>query len=320
MRAALMAGAVACVASPTFAQEQAAPSTLLHLDRPGPTIAPEIYGQFAEHLGRGIYEGIWVGEKSSIPNTRGIRNDVVKALREVKVPAVRWPGCFADRYHWRDGIGRRAKRPRGINAAWGDEPDLNAFGTHEYFDFLGQIGAQAFVSVNVASGSVREAENQRMRATSTAPLEPLGAERAANGHRTPWKRALRRHRQRELGLRRQHDRGNLCRAIPPVSDEHPQAFPAQRDSSGSRFIRRPSSLLDRKAMAWCHYAAPQPYPARLCRIPQPASVGLSLHFYTFTGNDSVCARPQRRLYPGRLGQGAGAGEPDRRDRHAPRRD
>lgn len=119
---AAIAAAAASIGAPAAAQEQAATSTLLlHVDQPRPWIAPEIYGQFAEQLGRGIYEGIWVGPDSPIPNTRGIRKDVVAALREVKVPAVRWPGgCFADGYHWRDGVGPYAKRPRGINAAWGN--------------------------------------------------------------------------------------------------------------------------------------------------------------------------------------------------------
>jgi len=93
-----------------------AATAVIHADRPGPTIDPHIYGQFAEHLGRGIYEGVWVGETSAIPNVRGLRTDVVTALRELHVPVVRWPGgCFADEYHWRDGIGPRNKRPVTLN-------------------------------------------------------------------------------------------------------------------------------------------------------------------------------------------------------------
>jgi len=97
------------------------------------TIAPEIYGQFAEHLGRCVYEGFWVGEDSDIPNTGGIRNDVVEALKKMKVPVLRWPGgCFADEYHWQDGIGPRDERRAMVNTHWGMVTDDNSFGTHEF--------------------------------------------------------------------------------------------------------------------------------------------------------------------------------------------
>src|SRR6185295_16647704 len=102
-------------------------------DKPGPNIDKNIYGQFAEHLGRGIYGGIWVGEGSAIPNTHGLRNDVLQALKDLRVPVVRWPGgCFADQYHWRDGIGPRNQRKKTVNASWGGVVEDNAFGTHEY--------------------------------------------------------------------------------------------------------------------------------------------------------------------------------------------
>ncbi len=100
--------------------ESIAVAITVHADRPGARIDPDIYGQFAEHLGRGIYEGLWVGEGSPIPNTRGYRNDVLDALRALHVPVVRWPGgCFADGYHWRDGIGPRDRRPVTLNSTWG---------------------------------------------------------------------------------------------------------------------------------------------------------------------------------------------------------
>ena len=108
---------------------------VIRADQPGKTINPNIYGHFAEHLGRCIYEGIWVGEDSAIANTRGIRNDVVAALKQIKVPVLRWPGgCFADEYHWKDGIGSREKRPRMINTHWGGVVENNHFGTHEFMD------------------------------------------------------------------------------------------------------------------------------------------------------------------------------------------
>src|SRR6202167_932340 len=129
----------------------------LHTDQAKSTISPEIYGHFAEHLGRGIYEGLWVGEDSPIPNTRGIRNDVLEALKKLKIPVLRWPGgCFADEYHWKNGIGPREKRPSMINTHWGGVVENNAFGTHEFMDFCEQIGAQPYFCGNVGSGSVQE--------------------------------------------------------------------------------------------------------------------------------------------------------------------
>ena len=151
----------------------------------GPKIDRNIFGQFAEHLGHGIYEGIWVGPDSTIPNTRGIRNDVVAALRAIKVPNIRWPGgCFADEYHWRNGIGRQ--RAVTLNPNWGGVIEPNTFGTDEFMDFLGQIGAQAYVSVNVGSGTPREAA-EWLEYMTAAQQTTLAKERAANGHPAPYK-------------------------------------------------------------------------------------------------------------------------------------
>jgi len=151
---------------------------------PGPVIRKEVYGQFVEHLGRGVYEGIWVGQDSPIPNTRGIRNDVVAALRRIKVPVVRWPGgCFADDYHWRHGVG--PTRQPSINSSWSNAVEPNSFGTHEFMDFVAQIGAQPYVGVNMGSGSVEEA--QAWMQYMTAPAHTAqGAERARNGRSEPW--------------------------------------------------------------------------------------------------------------------------------------
>jgi alpha-L-arabinofuranosidase len=159
----------------------------VHADQPGARIDRHIYGQFAEHLGRGIGEGIWVGEDSKIPNVRGLRTDVVAALRELHVPVVRWPGgCFADEYHWRDGIGPRASRPVTLNTNWGGVPETNAFGTHEFLDFAELIGAEAYINGNVGTGSPREMAEWLQYLTSNKPTA-LTAERARNGHPEPWK-------------------------------------------------------------------------------------------------------------------------------------
>ena len=155
-------------------------------DKAGPKISRHIFGQFAEHLGRGIYEGVWVGPNSSIPNTRGIRNDVVAALQELHVPNVRWPGgCFADEYHWRNGIGPAAERPATLNPNWGGVIEPNTFGTHEFMDFVQQIGAEAYLSVNVGSGTSKEAADWFEYLTTNQPTA-LAKERAANGHPEPF--------------------------------------------------------------------------------------------------------------------------------------
>ena len=153
----------------------------------GARINRNIFGQFAEHLGSGIYEGVWVGPNSPIPNTRGIRNDVVAALKALRVPNVRWPGgCFADDYHWRKGIGPADGRPVTLNPSWGGVTESNAFGSHEFMDFLGQIGSEAFLSVNVGSGTPQEAAEWLEYLTIAQPTA-LGKERAANGHAAPYK-------------------------------------------------------------------------------------------------------------------------------------
>jgi len=155
-------------------------------DQPGPVINKDIYGQFMEHLGRGIYEGIWVGEDSDIPNTDGFRNDVLGALKELHVPVLRWPGgCFADQYHWRDGIGPRDERPVTLNKNWGGVTENNHFGTHEFFDLVERLGADAYVNINVGTGTIGEAAEwlEYMTSDSQSSLANL---RRANGRDEPW--------------------------------------------------------------------------------------------------------------------------------------
>ena len=156
----------------------------------GATISHNVFGQFAEHLGHGIYGGIWVGPDSKIPNTRGIRNDVVTALRAIRVPDIRWPGgCFADEYHWHNGIGPAGKRGVTLNPNWGGVIEPNSFGTDEFMDFLRQIGAEAYVSVNIGSGTPREAAEWLEYMTAAKPTT-FEKERAANGHPAPYKVAF----------------------------------------------------------------------------------------------------------------------------------
>jgi alpha-L-arabinofuranosidase len=158
------------------------------VSKAGAKIDRNLFGQFAEHLGHGVYEGIWVGPDSKIPNTRGIRNDVVAALKALKVPDVRWPGgCFADEYHWRKGIG--PQRTVTLNPNWGAVIESNTFGTHEFMDFLDQIGAEAYLSVNVGSGTPQEAA-EWLEYLTTAQPTTLANERTANGHPAPYKVAF----------------------------------------------------------------------------------------------------------------------------------
>ena len=158
----------------------------IRLDQPRWTINRNIYGHFAEHLGRLIYEGLWVGEQSPIPNTRGLRNDVVTALKELRVPLLRWPGgCFADEYHWRDGIGPRDKRPRRPNASWGGV-DTNAFGTHEFLELCEMLGAEPYINGNVGSGTPQEMMEWIEYMTSDSDSE-LANLRRRNGRDKPWK-------------------------------------------------------------------------------------------------------------------------------------
>jgi alpha-N-arabinofuranosidase len=160
---------------------------VIHADQGRYTISRMIYGHFAEHLGRCIYDGIWVGEDSPIPNTRGIRNDVVEALRRIKVPVLRWPGgCFADEYHWKDGVGPRHERPARINTHWGGVIENNHFGTHEFFDLCEQLGAEPYIAVNVGSGTVQEMMEWIEYITSDS-RSAMAEWRRKNGRLAPWR-------------------------------------------------------------------------------------------------------------------------------------
>lgn len=151
----------------------------------GETIPPEIYGHFSEHLGRCIYEGIWVGNSGNIPNQNGIRLDVLAALKQLRVPVIRWPGgCFADDYHWRDGIGPIESRPQTVNLWW-KQVEPNSFGTDEFLQFCEVVGAAPYICANLGSGSPREARDwvEYCNFTGDSTLAQL---RAANGRKPPY--------------------------------------------------------------------------------------------------------------------------------------
>ncbi len=160
---------------------------VLQADSSLAVIDPAVYGHFAEHLGRCIYEGIWVGPDSPIPNTQGIRNDVLKALRALKVPVLRWPGgCFADEYHWKDGIGPQPERKRMVNTHWGGVVEDNSFGTHEFMLLCELLGCEPYINGNVGSGTVQEMSEwvEYLTFDGESPMAQL---RAKNGHPKAWK-------------------------------------------------------------------------------------------------------------------------------------
>ncbi|WP_019536202.1 alpha-N-arabinofuranosidase [Paenibacillus ginsengihumi] len=151
------------------------------------TINRNIYGHFAEHLGRCIYEGLWVGEDSPIPNTQGIRSDVLEALKRLNVPVLRWPGgCFADEYHWKDGVGPRKQRKRMVNTHWGGVVENNHFGTHEFMLLCELLGCEPYISGNVGSGTVQEMQEWVEYMTFDGE-SPMADWRRQNGRAEPWK-------------------------------------------------------------------------------------------------------------------------------------
>ncbi|MGD0036667.1 MAG: alpha-L-arabinofuranosidase C-terminal domain-containing protein [Bacteroidota bacterium] len=167
--------------------QQSVNTVIIHADSGKATISKYIYGHFTEYLGRCIYGGIWVGKYSPIPNTRGIRNDVLAALKAIHVPVVRWPGgCFADTYHWMDGIGPVEKRPKFVNTTWGGVVEDNSFGTNEFLDFCELLGAQPYLSINIGSGTVKEARDwvEYVNSNNDSPMANL---RRLNGRSEPWK-------------------------------------------------------------------------------------------------------------------------------------
>lgn len=181
-----VAAMLSVVQPPALAKSSPIIAVTVDAEKAGPKVDRHIFGQFAEHLGNGIYGGIWVGTDSPIPNIKGYRTDVVQALRAIKVPVIRWPGgCFADEYAWREGVGDPPKRPVKVNTNWGGVTETNRFGTHEFMEFSELVGADAFVSVNVGSAGPREAAEWVEYITSPTS-STLANERRANGRDAPW--------------------------------------------------------------------------------------------------------------------------------------
>jgi alpha-L-arabinofuranosidase len=271
LSAALIAVLTACITTAPVMPQNTEPlhaQLVIRADRPEGTINRNIYGHFAEHLGRLIYEGVWVGEGSPIPNTRGIRNDIVAALRNLNIPVLRWPGgCFADEYHWRDGIGPRDKRPRRINTNWGGVIETNAFGTHEFMDLCEMIGADAYVAGNAGSGTPQEMMEwvEYMTSDSDSALANL---RRQNGRQKPWKLAY-----FAVGNESWGCGGNMRSEY--YADEYRRYSTFVKDYSGNR-VQKFASGGTEDDYNWTEVLMSQ-----AGRQMQ----GLSLHFYTLpTGN------------------------------------
>ena len=159
---------------------------IVNANRSKGVINKNIYGHFSEHLGRCIYGGLYVGGQSDIPNVNGMRTDVVQALRAIGVPVLRWPGgCFADTYHWRDGIGPQSERKKIVNTNWGGVTEDNSFGTHEFLELCRQLGCEPYISGNVGSGTVQEFSDW-VEYCNMGGLSPMADLRRANGREESW--------------------------------------------------------------------------------------------------------------------------------------
>lgn len=161
---------------------------VLHVDKIKDTISKNIYGHFAEHLGHGIYGGFYVGDSNQkIPTIDGVRRDVIDALKKLKIPVLRWPGgCFADTYHWKDGIGPKDKRPSMLNVWWGNVKEDNSFGTNEFLNMCEELGADPYLSVNVGSGTVQDVADWVKYVNFQEGTSPMTDLRVKNGRTKPW--------------------------------------------------------------------------------------------------------------------------------------
>ena len=249
---------------------------VIDLDLPGPTISRHVYGHFAEHLGRCIYGGFWVGEDSPIPNVGGIRLDVVEALRALQIPNLRWPGgCFADDYHWRDGIGPRAERPRMVNSHWGDVVEDNSFGTHEFMALCELLGADAYISGNVGSGTVAEM-SEWIEYLTRADDSPMAALRRQNGRDEPWKVPF-----FGLGNEAWGCGGNL--RVEQFASLARQYATYVRNHAGNDVYRIAAGASD-DDLHWTEVLMQSFGPLDKADGPAAPFQGVSLHYYTMSGS------------------------------------
>ena len=222
-----------------------------------------IFGQFSEHLGRGIYPGIWVGEDSDIPNTEGYRTDVLEALKALSIPNIRWPGgCYADDYRWRDGIGPRDQRPVTVNVFWGQVPDDNSFGTHEFLRFTELIDAEPYISVNVGSSNPKDMSDWIEYLTYEGE-STLADMRRENGREEPWKIKF-----WGIGNESWGCGGNMTAAF--YADKYKQFATYARNLSGNRLYKVASGQYN-DVYSWTD---------TLMRKAGHMMNAISLHYYT----------------------------------------
>lgn len=251
-------------------------------------ISKHIYGHFAEHLGRCVYDGIWVGEDSSIPNTNGIRNDIVQALRKINIPNLRWPGgCFADEYHWKDGIGPREDRPKRINTHWGGVIENNHFGTHEFFDLCEQLDCEPYICGNVGSGTIEEMSHwiEYITFSGNSNIAEL---RRKNGRIDPW-----RIKYWGIGNENWGCGGNMTAEY--YSDLFLRFSTYCRNFSGNRLYKVAGGPnggfpLDRIQ----HWVETVMKKTSLPSLFNPLIHGLSLHYYTRVGTQPATEMNEKR--------------------------
>ncbi|WP_421741525.1 alpha-N-arabinofuranosidase [Cellulomonas sp.] len=248
----------------------------IDLDVSGPTISRHLYGHFAEHLGRCVYEGFWVGEDAEVPHVGGIRADVVEALRELSVPNLRWPGgCFADEYHWQDGIGPREQRPRMVNTHWGDVEESNHFGTHEFMALCELLGTEPYVSSNVGSGSVQEM-SEWVEYLTRAGDSPMARLRRENGRDEPWGVTF-----WGIGNEPWGCGGNL--RAPQFASLARQYATYARDHGDNRLYRVAAGAAD-DDYAWTETLMKELTTGLGDRSPRNLFQAVSFHYYTMSGS------------------------------------
>lgn len=263
----ILAVCATVTAATTIQDTEGVNKLVIQTDQGRLTIAPEIYGHFAEHLGRCIYDGIWVGEDSDIPNIRGYRKDIVEALKAINIPVLRWPGgCFADEYHWKDGIGPREQRPKMVNTHWGMVTEDNSFGTHEFLDLCELLETEAYIAGNVGSGTVQEMQDwvEYMTSDSDSTMANL---RRKNGRDKPWK-------VKYFGVGNENwgCGGNMTAEY--YADVYKRYQTYVRSYSGNRIMKVACGPSDWNT-GWMDVVM-----SRAARQMD----AISLHYYTFTGN------------------------------------
>lgn len=243
-------------------------SITVNQSEPDGVISRHIFGQFSEHLGRGIYPGIWVGESSDILNVNGYRKDVLDALTELQIPNIRWPGgCYADDYNWRNGIGPRDERPTTLNVFWGQVPDDNSFGVHEFLKFTELINAEPYISANVGSSTPKEMSNWIEYLTYSGETT-LANLRRQNGKDEPWKIKF-----WGIGNESWGCGGNMSAAF--YADKYKQFATYTRNLSGNELFKIASG----------HYNDEYAWTDTLMRKAGSMMDAISLHYYTIPTGD-----------------------------------